>query len=60
LENIPGMEYTMINVGEGTGGGMIKKPKEQSNSGAALMNGENSNNSRRCHAIYDAYDSQGL
>jgi predicted enzyme related to lactoylglutathione lyase len=24
LEDIPGMEYTMINVGEGTGGGMMK------------------------------------
>ena len=26
LEEIPGMDYTMINVGEGTGGGMLKKP----------------------------------
>jgi len=26
LEEIPGMEYTIINVGEGTGGGMMKKP----------------------------------
>ena len=26
LEDIPGMEYTMINVGEGTGGGMMKHP----------------------------------
>ena len=26
LEEIPGMDYTMINVGEGTGGGMMKKP----------------------------------
>jgi uncharacterized protein len=26
LEDIPGMDYTMINVGEGTGGGMMKKP----------------------------------
>jgi uncharacterized protein len=25
LEQIPGMDYTMINVGEGTGGGMMKK-----------------------------------
>lgn len=24
LEEIPGMDYTMINVGEGTGGGMMK------------------------------------
>jgi predicted enzyme related to lactoylglutathione lyase len=24
LEEIPGMEYTVINVGEGTGGGMMK------------------------------------
>jgi predicted enzyme related to lactoylglutathione lyase len=24
LEDIPGMDYTMINVGEGTGGGMMK------------------------------------
>ena len=23
LEDIPGMDYTMINVGEGTGGGMM-------------------------------------
>jgi predicted enzyme related to lactoylglutathione lyase len=26
LEDIPGMEYTMINVGAGTGGGMMKHP----------------------------------
>ena len=26
LEEIPGMDYLMINVGEGTGGGMMKKP----------------------------------
>lgn len=26
LEDIPGMDYTIINVGEGTGGGMMKKP----------------------------------
>lgn len=26
LEQIPGMDYTMINVGEGTGGGIMKKP----------------------------------
>jgi predicted enzyme related to lactoylglutathione lyase len=26
LEEIPGMYYTIINVGEGTGGGMMKKP----------------------------------
>ena len=25
LEEIPGMDYTIINVGEGTGGGMMKK-----------------------------------
>ncbi len=24
LEDMPGMDYTMINVGEGTGGGMMK------------------------------------
>jgi predicted enzyme related to lactoylglutathione lyase len=24
LEEVPGMEYTLINVGEGTGGGMMK------------------------------------
>ncbi len=26
LEEIPGMDYTIIGVGEGTGGGMMKKP----------------------------------
>ncbi|RJQ50689.1 MAG: VOC family protein [Nitrospiraceae bacterium] len=26
LEEIPGMDYTMINVGEGTGGGIMQKP----------------------------------
>ncbi|MBI5557176.1 MAG: VOC family protein [Deltaproteobacteria bacterium] len=26
LEEVPGMDYTMINVGEGTGGGMMKNP----------------------------------
>jgi predicted enzyme related to lactoylglutathione lyase len=26
LEEFPGMDYTIIKVGEGTGGGMIKKP----------------------------------
>lgn len=26
LEDVPGMNYTMINVGEGTGGGMMKSP----------------------------------
>ena len=26
LEDMPGMGYTIINVGEGTGGGMMKKP----------------------------------
>ena len=26
LEDIPGMDYIMVNVGEGTGGGMMKKP----------------------------------
>ena len=26
LEEIPGMDYTMIEVGEGTGGGMMKNP----------------------------------
>lgn len=26
LEKLPGMDYTMINVGEGTGGGIMKKP----------------------------------
>lgn len=26
LEDIPGFDYTLINVGEGTGGGMMKHP----------------------------------
>jgi uncharacterized protein len=26
LKEIPGMDYTIINVGEGTGGGMMKNP----------------------------------
>lgn len=26
LEDIPGMDYTFINVGDGTGGGMMKNP----------------------------------
>jgi uncharacterized protein len=26
LEEIPGMDYTLIKVGEGTGGGMMKNP----------------------------------
>jgi predicted enzyme related to lactoylglutathione lyase len=26
MEEIPGMDYTIIKVGEGTGGGMMKKP----------------------------------
>ena len=26
LEELPGMAYTIINVGQGTGGGMVKKP----------------------------------
>jgi predicted enzyme related to lactoylglutathione lyase len=26
LEDVPAMNYTMINVGEGTGGGMMKNP----------------------------------
>ena len=26
LEDVPGMQYTMIKVGEGTGGGMMKHP----------------------------------
>jgi predicted enzyme related to lactoylglutathione lyase len=26
LEEFPGMDYTIINVGEGTGGGMMKNP----------------------------------
>jgi|ERR1039457_2967174 predicted enzyme related to lactoylglutathione lyase len=32
LEDIPGMEYTLINVGEGTGGGMMKNPMPESRS----------------------------
>jgi predicted enzyme related to lactoylglutathione lyase len=27
LEDIPGMDYTIINVGAGTGGGIMKKPR---------------------------------
>jgi len=27
LEDIPGMDYTLIKVGEGTGGGMMKNPR---------------------------------
>ncbi len=26
LEDVPGMDYTLIKVGEGTGGGMMKNP----------------------------------
>lgn len=26
LEEIPGMDYTIVNVGEGTGGGIMKNP----------------------------------
>ncbi len=26
LEDVPGMDYTMVGVGEGTGGGMMKNP----------------------------------
>ena len=26
LDNVPDMDYTIINVGEGTGGGMMKSP----------------------------------
>ncbi|AJE02240.1 VOC family protein [Geobacter pickeringii] len=26
LEEVPGMDYTLINVGEGTGGGMMQSP----------------------------------
>ena len=26
LEDVPGMDYTIINVGEGTGGGLMKVP----------------------------------
>ena len=32
LEDIPGMDYTMINVGEGTGGGLMKNPVPGSHS----------------------------
>ncbi len=28
LEDIPGMDYTLIKVGDGTGGGMMKNPVE--------------------------------
>ena len=30
LEDLPGMDYTMINVGEGTGGGMMKTTQPDS------------------------------
>jgi uncharacterized protein len=30
LEEYPGMDYTIINVGEGTGGGIMKKPMAES------------------------------
>jgi len=30
LEDIPGMDYTVIKVGEGTGGGMMKNPMPDS------------------------------
>jgi uncharacterized protein len=30
LEELPGMDYTMINVGEGTGGGMMKSVQPDS------------------------------
>jgi uncharacterized protein len=30
LEDAPGMDYTMINVGEGTGGGMMRNPVPES------------------------------
>jgi predicted enzyme related to lactoylglutathione lyase len=30
LEDVPGMGYTMINVGEGTGGGMMRNPMPDS------------------------------
>ena len=30
LEEFPGMDYTIINVGEGTGGGMMKNPMPNS------------------------------
>ena len=32
LEDIPGMDYTPIKVGEGTGGGMMKNPMSDSHS----------------------------
>jgi len=33
LEEIPGMDYTIINVGEGTGGGIMKSAQPDSPSG---------------------------
>lgn len=33
LEEIPGMDYTIINVGEGTGGGMMKSVQPDAPSG---------------------------
>ena len=30
LEDIPGMDYTLIKVGNGTGGGMMRNPVENS------------------------------
>ena len=30
LEDVPGMDYTLIKVGEGTGGGMMKNPMPDS------------------------------
>jgi catechol 2,3-dioxygenase-like lactoylglutathione lyase family enzyme len=30
LEEIPGMDYTLIEVGEGTGGGMMRNPMPES------------------------------
>lgn len=30
LEDIPGMDYSMINVGDGTGGGLMKNPMQDS------------------------------
>jgi len=33
LEDVPGMDYTMINVGGGTGGGMMKTMQPDSPSG---------------------------
>ncbi len=32
LEDAPGTDYTMINVGEGTGGGMMKNPMPEGSS----------------------------